>query len=124
MNLRSLIPALDSGKPDFDLDIMKERQTLEGIAKRVLDALPDILDEVKPDIVLVHGDTSTAFISALSTYYRGYKVGHVEAGLRSHDRNMPEEINRILTDHISDFCFAPTQNEKDILLNFFYLQIV
>ncbi len=106
-------------KPDHDLDIMTERQSLEEIATRVLLKLPEILDEVQPDIVLVHGDTSTAFVSALSAYYRGFKVGHVEAGLRTPDLYIPfpEEANRRLIDTICSLHLAPTENARAALLN-------
>lgn len=70
-------------KPDYDLDIMKERQTLTGITMRVLEGMEKVLDEVKPDIVLVHGDTTTSFVAALAAFYKQIKVGHVEAGLRT-----------------------------------------
>ena len=105
-------------EPDFDLDIMSDRQTLEEIATRVLGNLPQILDQIQPDIVLVHGDTSTAFISALSTYYRGYKVGHVEAGLRTPNLYVPfpEEANRRLIDTICSLHLAPTENARKALL--------
>jgi UDP-N-acetylglucosamine 2-epimerase (non-hydrolysing) len=106
-------------KPEYDLDIMKERQTLEEIAGRVLVELPKVLDEVKPDIVLVHGDTSTAFISALSTYYRGFRVGHVEAGLRTPNLYIPfpEEANRRLIDTICSLHLSPTETGREALLN-------
>jgi len=105
-------------KPRYDLDIMTERQTLEDIALRVLTDLPKILDKVKPDIVLVHGDTSTAFISALSTYYRGFRVGHVEAGLRTPNLYIPfpEEANRRLIDTICSLHLAPTESGRNALL--------
>jgi len=105
-------------EPEYDLDIMRERQTLEEIAGRVLVELPKVLDEVKPDIVLVHGDTSTAFISALSSYYRGYKVGHVEAGLRTPNLYIPfpEEANRRLIDTICSLHLAPTDSASQALL--------
>ena len=105
-------------KPEFDLDIMRERQTLEEIAGRVLMELPKVLDQVKPDIVLVHGDTSTAFISALSAFYKGFKVGHVEAGLRTPDLYIPfpEEANRRLIDTICSLHLAPTENARKALL--------
>ncbi len=105
-------------KPRYDLDIMSDRQTLEEIATRVLLELPEILDKVKPDIVLVHGDTSTAFISALSTYYKGCMVGHVEAGLRTPNLYIPfpEEANRRLIDTICSLLLAPTENAREALL--------
>ena len=73
-------------KPDYDLDIMKERQSLTGITNRVLEGLDKVLDEAKPDIVLVHGDTTTSFAAALAAFYKQIKVGHVEAGLRTYNK--------------------------------------
>ena len=97
-------------KPDYDLDIMKDRQTLVGITTRALEGLDKVIQEVKPDMVLVHGDTSTTFAGALAAYYNKVQVGHVEAGLRTYNKYepFPEEMNRVLTDDMSDLCFAPT----------------
>jgi len=105
-------------KPDYDLDIMKDRQTLAGITTRALEGLDKVIQEAKPDIVLVHGDTSTTFAGALAAYYNKVKVGHVEAGLRTYNKYepFPEEMNRVLTDDISDLCFAPTQLSEEYLL--------
>ncbi len=105
-------------KPDYDLDIMKDRQTLVGITTRVLEGLDKVIQEAKPDIVLVHGDTSTTFAGALAAYYNKVQVGHVEAGLRTYNKYepFPEEMNRVLTDDISDLCFAPTQLSEEYLL--------
>lgn len=105
--------------PDFDLDIMKERQTLVGITCRVLEGLDGILKEQKPDVVLVHGDTSTSFVAALAAFYNQIPVGHVEAGLRTFDKYspFPEEMNRNLTGRITDIHFSPTDNNKQNLLN-------
>ena len=105
-------------KPDYDLDIMKERQTLVGITARVLEGLDKVLKEVKPDIVLVHGDTTTSFVGALAAFYNQIKVGHVEAGLRTYDiySPFPEEMNRCLTGRISEMNFCPTVKNKENLL--------
>lgn len=105
-------------KPDYDLDIMKDRQTLTGITTRALEGLDKVIQEAKPDIVLVHGDTSTTFAGALAAYYNKVRVGHVEAGLRTYNKYepFPEEMNRVLTDDISDLCFAPTQLSEEYLL--------
>lgn len=105
-------------KPEYDLDIMKERQTLIGITTRVLEGLDSVMKEAKPDIVLVHGDTSTTFVGALAAFYNQIKVGHVEAGLRTYDKYspFPEEMNRCLTGRIADLHFSPTvQNKKNLL---------
>lgn len=105
-------------KPDYDLDIMKERQTLVEITARVLEGLDKVLKEAKPDIVLVHGDTSTSFVGALAAFYNQIKVGHVEAGLRTYDiySPFPEEMNRCLTGRIAQMNFSPTVNNKNNLL--------
>lgn len=104
--------------PDYDLDIMKERQTLTGITTKALEGLEKVMQEVCPDIVLVHGDTTTSFVGALAAFYNKIKVGHVEAGLRTYDKYQPfpEEMNRKLTGSIADFHFAPTQLAKEHLL--------
>jgi UDP-N-acetylglucosamine 2-epimerase (non-hydrolysing) len=105
-------------KPDFDLNIMRKRQSLFGITTRSLQALEDTLKQERPDIILVQGDTTTAFVAALAAYYVQIKVGHIEAGLRTFDKYnpFPEEINRHMIDVISDFCFAPTDTARDNLL--------
>ena len=105
-------------KPDFDLNIMKDRQTLTGITNRILEGMEDILNGYKPDIILVHGDTTTTFATSLAAFYQQIKVGHVEAGLRTFDKYFPypEEINRKLTSVISDLHFAPTIGAKNNLL--------
>lgn len=105
-------------KPDYDLDIMKERQTLIGITTRVLEGLDAVMKEAKPDIVLVHGDTSTTFVGALAAFYNQIKVGHVEAGLRTYDKYspFPEEMNRCLTGRIADLHFSPTQQNRKNLI--------
>ena len=105
-------------KPDYDLDIMKQRQSLTGITNRVLEGLDKVLDEAKPDIVLVHGDTTTSFVAALAAFYKQIKVGHVEAGLRTYNKYepFPEEMNRKLTGSLADIHFAPTPLAKENLL--------
>lgn len=105
-------------KPDFDLDIMKDRQTITSITTRSLEGLEGVIGELKPDLVLVHGDTSTTFAGALAAFYHKVKVGHVEAGLRTYDKYSPypEEMNRILTGNIADMQFAPTRTNKENLL--------
>jgi len=105
-------------KPDFDLNIMRKGQSLFDITTRSLEALEDTLRHEGPDIVLVQGDTTTAFVASLAAYYLQIRVGHIEAGLRTFDKYnpFPEEINRRLVDVISDFCFAPTDTARDNLL--------
>ncbi|PHV69866.1 UDP-N-acetylglucosamine 2-epimerase (non-hydrolyzing) [Sporanaerobium hydrogeniformans] len=107
--------------PDYDLDIMKERQTLTGITTRVLEGLEKVLEEAKPDIVLVHGDTTTSFVAALAAFYKQIKVGHVEAGLRTYNRYepFPEEMNRKLTGSLANLHFSPTPLAKENLLKEF-----
>lgn len=104
--------------PDFDLDIMEPRQTLFDITIKVLLDLRSILAREKPDLVLVHGDTTTSFASALSAYYLGIPVGHVEAGLRTYNNQspFPEEFNRQSVDSLSDYFFAPSVESKNNLL--------
>ncbi len=106
-------------KPDYDLNIMHDRQTLVGIATRALEGLDEVMKEVKPDIVLVHGDTSTTFAGSLAAYYNQIAVGHVEAGLRTYDKYFPfpEEINRRITGVIADMHFAPTERNRRNLLS-------
>ena len=105
-------------KPDYDLDIMKQRQTLTGITNRVLEGLDKVFEEAKPDIVLVHGDTTTSFVAALAAFYKQIKVGHVEAGLRTYNKYepFPEEMNRKLTGSLADLHFSPTPLAKENLL--------
>lgn len=105
--------------PDYDLDIMKQKQTLAQITTRALEGLDKVMKETKPDIVLVHGDTSTTFAASLAGYYNQIAVGHVEAGLRTWDKYspFPEEINRQLTGVIADLHFSPTEKSKQNLLN-------
>ncbi|ADL69982.1 UDP-N-acetylglucosamine 2-epimerase [Thermoanaerobacterium thermosaccharolyticum DSM 571] len=104
--------------PKYDLDVMKKNQSLSAITSSVLKGLDEVLEKEKPDLILVHGDTTTTFVSALSAFYKKIKVGHVEAGLRSYDKwfPYPEEINRKLTGVLADLHFAPTQTAKDNLL--------
>lgn len=99
---------------NFDLNIMEDRQTLSQITIHALKGLDGVIENVSPDLVLVHGDTTTTFVGALSAYYHGVPVAHVEAGLRTHDRfnPYPEEMNRILTDCLADIYFAPTPEAK------------
>lgn len=106
-------------KPDYDLNIMKDRQTLVDVTNAALKGLDSIMKEVRPDIVLVHGDTSTTFVASLAAYYNQIKVGHVEAGLRTWNKYspFPEEMNRQLTGVIADLHFAPTKQSKKNLLN-------
>lgn len=105
-------------KPDFDLNIMKSGQSLAEITSRVLQSLDKVIKEVKPDIVLVHGDTTTTLAASFATFYNQVLLGHVEAGLRTYDKYSPypEEINRQVTGIISDMHFAPTNISKDNLL--------
>ena len=104
--------------PDHDLDIMAQGQTLFDITTKAMKGLDAVLSEEKPDIVLVHGDTTTTFAGALAAYYHQTTVGHVEAGLRTHNKYspFPEEMNRKLTGCISDLNFAPTQTSEQNLL--------
>jgi len=105
-------------KPDCDLNIMQERQTLEQITTRALLGLGKVFEREKPNIVLVHGDTSTCFSAALAAFYRKIPVGHVEAGLRTFDKYspFPEEMNRKLTGAIAELHFAPTVTNKRNLI--------
>ena len=105
-------------KPDYDLNIMKERQTLVEIMTRSLEGLDAVMKEVQPDIVLVHGDTSTTCVGSLAAFYNQIAVGHVEAGLRTYDKYspFPEEINRRITGVIADMHFAPTERNRQNLL--------
>lgn len=104
--------------PDYDLNIMKQNQTISQITSNVLMGLEEIFKKEKPDIVLVHGDTTTTFAASLAAFYQQIRVGHVEAGLRTYDKYSPypEEMNRILTGHISDLHFAPTERNRQNLL--------
>ena len=105
-------------EPDYNLDIMKQGQSLYDITCNILERIKEVLDKEKPDIVLVHGDTSTSFVTALACFYSQIKVGHVEAGLRTYniDSPYPEEFNRQAVSIISRFNFAPTQMAADNLI--------
>ena len=105
-------------KPDYDLNIMQQGQTLGDITTRALNGLEKVVKNVKPDIVLVHGDTTTTFAGALAAFYNGVSIGHVEAGLRTNDKYapFPEEMNRQMVDCLSDLYFAPTKLSKENLL--------
>ena len=105
-------------KPDYDLNIMKNGQTLAEITTRALVGLEEVIKEVKPNIVLVHGDTTTTFAGALAAFYNQVDIGHVEAGLRTNDKYspFPEEMNRQMVDCMTDMFFAPTNLSKDNLL--------
>lgn len=104
--------------PDYDLSIMKQGQTLFDITTGILDSIKTVLEEVKPDVVLVHGDTSTTFVTALACFYLQIPVGHVEAGLRTYNiySPYPEEFNRQAVGIISQYNFAPTQMAADNLI--------
>ena len=106
-------------KPDYDLNIMQPRQTLSSITSRCITGMDEVLDEAKPDLVLVHGDTSTTFAGALAAFYHQIPVGHVEAGLRTYNiySPYPEEFNRQAVGIVSQFNFAPTELSKQNLLN-------
>ena len=106
-------------KPDFDLNIMKQGQDLYDVTSRVLVGMRDVLDEAKPDVVLVHGDTTTSMAAAMAAFYRQIPVGHVEAGLRTHNiySPWPEEMNRQITGRIATYDFAPTPLSRQNLLD-------
>lgn len=105
--------------PDYDLSIMKEKQTLFDITTNILNRIKEVLEQVKPDVVLVHGDTSTTFVTALACFYLQIPVGHVEAGLRTYNiySPYPEEFNRRAVGIISQYNFAPTELSRQNLLN-------
>lgn len=105
-------------KPDYDLNIMKQGQTLGDVTTRALTGLEEVIKESKPDIVLVHGDTTTTFAGALAAFYNQVAIGHVEAGLRTDDKYspFPEEMNRQMVDCMTDMYFAPTELSKVNLL--------
>jgi len=105
-------------KADYDLNIMQAGQTLSDITSRAMKGIEGVIKEAQPDIVLVHGDTTTTFAGALASFYCQTKIGHVEAGLRTYDKYspFPEEMNRCLTTYLADLYFAPTKNNVDNLL--------
>jgi len=105
--------------PDFDLKLMKPGQSLFDITSNAVKSLENVLDDFKPDLIFVQGDTTTAFVGALCGFYKKIKVGHVEAGLRSGNKfsPFPEEMNRILAGHLADFHFAPTMKAQNNLKN-------
>ena len=111
-------------KPDYDLHIMKDRQTLFDVTRNILASIKDIMVQEKPDMVLVHGDTTTTFATALSAFYLQIPVGHVEAGLRTYDiySPFPEEFNRTATAIVTTLHFAPTELAKEHLLKEGYLE--
>lgn len=104
--------------PDYDLNLMKPNQTLFDVTADALRGMNDIIDEVKPDLIIVQGDTTTVFTGALAGYYKKVKVAHLEAGLRTGDKYspFPEEMNRILTGHIADYHWAPTEQARKNLI--------
>jgi UDP-N-acetylglucosamine 2-epimerase (non-hydrolysing)/UDP-GlcNAc:undecaprenyl-phosphate GlcNAc-1-phosphate transferase len=104
--------------PDYDLNVMRERQTLSQITSSVLNGIEKVIEDAKPDIVLVHGDTTTTFAGALAAFYKQTRIGHVEAGLRTGDKYspFPEEMNRTLVGKMADLHFCPTSNNKNNLL--------
>lgn len=105
--------------PDYDLNIMKPGQTLSYITAEVIKGIEEVIIKEKPDVVLVHGDTTTAMAAAIAGFYQQVKVGHVEAGLRTYDKYspFPEEINRQIIDRIADYLFAPTETSKENIGN-------
>jgi UDP-N-acetylglucosamine 2-epimerase (non-hydrolysing) len=106
-------------KPDIDLNLMAPNQTLAGITANVVLRLTEVLADLKPDVILVHGDTTTAMAAAMAGFYNRVAIGHVEAGLRSNDlhRPWPEEFNRVTIDSIASYMFAPTQSARTNLLS-------
>ena len=105
-------------EPDIDLNIMGKQQTLTDITVKILNQLDKLLKEVKPDIILVHGDTTTTFATSLAAFYNQVRIGHVEAGLRTWEKYspFPEEMNRQMTDAVTDLYFAPTMQSKENLI--------
>ncbi len=105
-------------KPDYDLNIMKPNQSISQITSNVILGIEEVFSKEKPDLILVHGDTTTTFASSLAAFYQQIPVGHVEAGLRTGDKYSPwpEEMNRILTGHLADYHFCPTERNRQNLL--------
>lgn len=105
-------------RPDYDLRVMSPGQDLFGVTSRILEGMADVLDDVAPDMVLVHGDTTTCLAGSLASFYKRIPVAHVEAGLRSHDMGLPfpEEMNRAVVDRVSTLHFAPTESSRMNLL--------
>ena len=105
-------------KPDYDLNIMQQGQTLTDITVKSIQGLESVIKECQPDIILVHGDTSTTFAGALAAFYNQVAIGHVEAGLRTYDKYSPypEEMNRQMVDRLTDLYFAPTKLSKENLI--------
>ena len=105
-------------EPDFNLNLMTDNQSLASFSSKLLSKMDHIMERSKPDIVLIQGDTTTAFLIALSAFYKKIKVGHVEAGLRTNDKYnpFPEEVIRQLTGKVADLHFAPTGRAYDNLL--------
>ena len=105
-------------RPDYDLDIMQQGQDLYDVTARVLTGMRDVLKEAQPDVVLVHGDTTTSTASALAAFYQQIPVGHIEAGLRTHNiySPWPEEMNRLITGRIATYHFSPTPLSRQNLL--------
>jgi UDP-N-acetylglucosamine 2-epimerase (non-hydrolysing) len=104
--------------PDYDLNLMQPNQTLFTLTANALTAIEPVLEQSKPDIIFVQGDTTTVFAASLAAYYKKIKIAHIEAGLRSHNKfsPFPEEINRVLTGNLADFHFSPTENARQNLL--------
>jgi UDP-N-acetylglucosamine 2-epimerase (non-hydrolysing) len=105
-------------KPDYDLDLMKPNQSLNELSSRILSKIDVVFNDFKPDLVLVHGDTTTSSMVALAAFHKQIKIGHIEAGLRTYDKTapFPEEINRQITGRLADFHFSPTQKSADNLI--------
>jgi UDP-N-acetylglucosamine 2-epimerase (non-hydrolysing) len=105
-------------KPEYDLNIMKAGQDLYDVTARVVTGMRDVLSDFKPDVVFVHGDTTTSSMTALAAFYKQIPVAHVEAGLRTHNiySPWPEEVNRQITGRIAEYNFAPTETSKQNLL--------